>query len=183
VNPRKHNLNGKTFGQWTVLRECTLVNNSRDAIWECKCTCGRVGIIKASPLVHGKSKQCNYCHKHRKKYYPPEVVPTRMWSQILKNARKRGIKIAISPREAYEKFKQQGCRCALTGLPLDFISYATDQKSNLPSLDRIDNSRGYEMDNIQWLHKDVNRMKNIHDQKYFIDLCTMVANQNKVDDE
>jgi hypothetical protein len=43
------------------------------------------------------------------------------------------------------------------------------------SLDRIDSSKGYCEDNVQWVHKDINRMKNTFDQDYFISLCKLIA--------
>ena len=46
------------------------------------------------------------------------------------------------------------------------------------SLDRIDSSRGYVIDNIQWVHKDINWLKNDWSQKEFIELCSRVANHN-----
>ena len=47
------------------------------------------------------------------------------------------------------------------------------------SLDRIDSTRGYTVDNIQWIHKDLNRMKWNLPNDYFINICTLVANHNK----
>jgi len=46
------------------------------------------------------------------------------------------------------------------------------------SLDRIDNSKGYHLNNVQWVHKDVNRMKWIFEQDYFIKLCNKVSEYN-----
>ena len=47
------------------------------------------------------------------------------------------------------------------------------------SLDRIDSSRGYTLDNIQWVHKDLNKMKTNYPNDYFIKMCKYVANNNK----
>jgi len=43
------------------------------------------------------------------------------------------------------------------------------------SLDRIDSSKGYVKGNLQWVHKDINMMKNHYNQKYFIEICKKVA--------
>lgn len=42
------------------------------------------------------------------------------------------------------------------------------------SLDRIDNNKGYEEDNVQFLHKNINYMKWTHNQDDFIELCRKV---------
>ena len=66
-----------------------------------------------------------------------------------------------------EKWEQQRGLCALSGLP---ISIKVDA-----SIDRIDSQKGYTRDNIQWVHNDVNLMKNGFDQTYFIEMCRRIA--------
>jgi hypothetical protein len=46
------------------------------------------------------------------------------------------------------------------------------------SVDRIDSSKDYVEGNVQWLHKDINRMKWDLDTDKFIELCKLVANKN-----
>lgn len=43
------------------------------------------------------------------------------------------------------------------------------------SLDRIDNKLGYTKDNIQWVYRSVNFMKNELDQNEFIEICKQIA--------
>ncbi len=47
------------------------------------------------------------------------------------------------------------------------------------SLDRIDSRGHYEVGNVQWIHKDLNIMKNSYDANYFIDMCKSVAKFNQ----
>lgn len=47
------------------------------------------------------------------------------------------------------------------------------------SLDRIDSTKGYTLDNIQWVHKHINVMKMDLDQEYFIKLCKLVTKKSK----
>jgi hypothetical protein len=47
------------------------------------------------------------------------------------------------------------------------------------SLDRINNSLGYSVDNIQWVHKAINRMKGSMENKLFIKFCEEVVNGQK----
>jgi hypothetical protein len=42
-------------------------------------------------------------------------------------------------------------------------------------LDRIDNQRGYEKDNIQWIHKALNLMRGDMPIEDFVDACRRVA--------
>lgn len=59
--------------------------------------------------------------------------------------------------------------CRLSGLPIDKRS---------GSIDRIDSSKGYIEGNIQWVHKDVNKMKNNLPQDRFVELCKLIGEHN-----
>lgn len=50
----------------------------------------------------------------------------------------------------------------------------TKKESNA-SIDRIDSNLGYVRNNIQWVLKDINKMKNDFDQSHFIELCSKVS--------
>jgi hypothetical protein len=78
----------------------------------------------------------------------------------------------------WEIYEVQGGLCALTGEPLTFknLNKGTDQTA---SLDRIDSSLGYVEGNVQWVHKDVNLMKNVLSQARFIELCSLVSTNFK----
>lgn len=58
-----------------------------------------------------------------------------------------------------------------------------DFKQQTASLDRIDSSKGYVLGNIQWVHKDINKMKLDYDQDYFIDICRRIAEYNSLKDQ
>ena len=47
------------------------------------------------------------------------------------------------------------------------------------SLDRIDSSKGYIKGNVQWVHKEFNKMKLDLLDKEFIDICKLVHKYHK----
>ena len=47
------------------------------------------------------------------------------------------------------------------------------------SVDRIDSSGGYVESNVQWVHKDVNKMKMDIPQNQFIEYCKIISSHNK----
>ena len=75
----------------------------------------------------------------------------------------------ITIQDAYNKLEAQGFKCALSAIPL-----AWSETSGM-SIDRIDSSKEYDLDNIQLVHKDVNLMKNHFDQDYFIEVCKRIV--------
>jgi hypothetical protein len=78
----------------------------------------------------------------------------RTWFQVVKNAKARHLEITIDGDYAWELYKRQNGKCALTGVDIGFVG-----KTPTASLDRIDSKKGYVPGNLQWVHKVVNMMK------------------------
>jgi hypothetical protein len=73
-------------------------------------------------------------------------------------------------KELKAHFDKQGGKCVYSGLPIEFGKNA--------HLDHIvPKSKGgkNELNNYQWLHKNVNRMKNRMLEDDFLDLCRMIT--------
>jgi len=59
----------------------------------------------------------------------------------------------------------------LSGVQLVFFWEREDRAKTTASLDRIDSTKGYTLDNIQWVHKTLNRLKMNLDNQEFIEWC------------
>lgn len=92
-----------------------------------------------------------------------------MFNKFSKSAKNRGIDWCLSLDQFGSEFTG---RCALT-------EWEISMKDQTASLDRIDNGRGYEVDNVQWVHSMVNMSKNKYPQDQFIKMCVAVANKSK----
>lgn len=167
---RPLNLEGQVFGSWTVITQVPSRNGKR--YWRCKCACGNEGDVQTAVLRQGKSRSCGcfYRGSNRADWKGAGELSGMRWAQLLANARQRNIPTVMSIHEAWQVFTRQSGACALTGLPLSF-----DRGDQTASLDRIDNSKGYEVGNVHWVHKDVNLMKNKLDIDYFKHLCKLIA--------
>lgn len=117
--------------------------------------------------------QCKKCVASAKGYSGnmPVGAKQRIYNKFLKSAKARGIEWRLSIDEMYESYNG---KCALTGWDVSIDYY-----NQTASLDRIDNSRGYLPDNIQWVHTMVNMSKNKYDQGDFIAMCKAVTDKNK----
>jgi DNA adenine methylase len=73
--------------------------------------------------------------------------------------------------------KQNG-KCALSGTDIEFARTKQEylQGKTTASLDRINSSSGYTKNNVQWVHKWINKMKSNHSQERFLSLCANVCN-------
>jgi len=80
---------------------------------------------------------------------------------------------------------EQNHKCALSGLditlskgknvPLTTNNYNLNYSGWTASLDRIDSKKGYVEGNVQWVHRNINIMKNSYSENYFKELCRLVA--------
>lgn len=105
-----------------------------------------------------------------------EDLSSKYWSSIKYRAKKRNIKFSLDIKYAWDLFVKQNKKCALSGYDIELFR---DSKTyNTASLDRIDSSKGYIKNNVQWLHKDVNNLKGIMDNKTTIDLCKKIFFNN-----
>lgn len=116
-------------------------------------------------------KQVNHCPlKLARKWYYTDNISSLVWYRIVNGARSRGYDLKVDLRMLDRLLVNQKFKCMFTGL-----SIQCSKQKFTASLDRIDNNLGYIPDNIQWVHKDINLMKQDFDQKYFISLCRKVA--------
>lgn len=148
--------------------------------WKCVCKCGRTIIASTNKLTSGNTKSCG-CYRAsipRMKWWKGYgELSGRLWNQTIRQGKKRGFEISISIEDVWELFLKQDRKCALTNMPIAFPPTARDKGT--ASLDRIDSKKGYVVGNVQWVHKDINKMKMEFNQEYFIMLCELIVNQSK----
>lgn len=160
-------------------------NRQGNITWLCICDCGNRKTFSGDHLTRKKypvkSCGCNQVKKglnHSQWKGHGDISGDWWYSHVLRerkqNVRAR-VPVTVTIEQAWELFLQQEQKCALTGLSLTISSTS---KYNTASVDRIDSSRGYELDNIQWVHKDINFMKRTYSQNYFIEMCRLVSKRN-----
>ena len=176
-------LTGKKVGKLTVLENLGTKNN-KHRYWLCECECGNIKSICHTHLRSGKIKSCGCSHHKKGKNNPcwkgyGEISGNR-WNQITRERNSRpsskNRKFDISIEEAWNLFLKQNRKCALSGVELYFGKGHKGEYT--ASLDRIDSNSDYVLDNVQWIHKDINRMKNIYSQEYFLETCKLIAKNN-----
>jgi hypothetical protein len=168
------------FNKWTVISEGQKAKNHniRDNYWVCRCDCGFITTVRAYYLTKGYSTQCTTCSSLPKEYEEELSVP--IWNKIIHGAKVRNLEIDITRDYAYTLFIKQNKKCALSGVDIEFpkTNKEWSQGKRTASLDRIDSSLGYTKNNIQWVHKDINKMKNKFPQDAFIRYCKLVFETN-----
>lgn len=175
----QEDITGKKFGRLTAVcwdhNEIRTIKSGRkvyEIFWKFFCDCGNYKILRKDRVKSSGKKSIQSCgclrNENKRKGY--EEITGTYWGAVKKNASNRKLDFNISMQDAWFKYIQQNKLCALTGLPLNF-----SKKNQTASLDRIDSSKGYIVDNIQWVHKDLNTMKWNFETTYFVELCKLVV--------
>lgn len=176
---RYEDLIGKTFGKLLVIGKEEALSGSPKNLryhWICRCECG--GILKIQTYRVKKSKGCRKCALRQ----GTKNITGRQWSGIKNKAKIRNLVCSITIDYAQKLLELQNFKCALSGVKL--ISNILNRKSSLntASLDRIDSTKGYIEGNVQWVHKDVNFMKQDNTDEDYTRWCKKVYD-TKIDKE
>jgi hypothetical protein len=157
--------------------------------WECECICGKLVIRNAHSISTGKHVSSCGCKRHElsrnagknsKTWTGYGDISGQFFASIKASAKLRKIPLNITIQDAWEQFLKQDRKCIYSGVELVFRqSVKLKDVEQTASLDRIDSSKPYEIGNIQWVHKIVNKMKYSFTEDYFLDLCNKVAEHNE----
>ena len=137
--------------------------------------CSSCGCEQAySRLDHARQSEnagicCKKCAGESRSFRANQKIgdKRRMFNRYEKNAHKRSIPFNLT----YEEFCYSYTgKCALTGWEI-----CTNYGKETASLDRIDNDKGYEASNVQWVYSMVNMAKSRYTQEQFVSMCCAVA--------
>lgn len=149
---------GEVVGSWTVLRE---VQNRRfgETYWECLCACGNTAQVGGKSLRNGHSQGCRRCGYKKIAEMKPNLLHGFTGSKIYDlyraaklRARKKKLEFSLVLEDVIIPD-----RCPLLGIEIDAKS--TSLSDNSPTLDRLDNNKGYTKDNVWVVSNKANRMK------------------------
>lgn len=175
---------GSKWGKLTVInRWSEEFTNHKESVCECLCDCGKTIVLRGRLLLK-KEPACDACwrlpsnHDHKLWQGYGEISST-VWKTIYKGRvrSKRILDFTVTIEEAWNLFLEQDKKCAISGLPIQFARSAKNSEDHpkTASLDRIDSSKGYISGNIQWVHKDVQKIKMDLSEIRFFELCRLVV--------
>jgi hypothetical protein len=184
-HPRYVQVMGKTFGLLTPIEKLEIPINkyNKSSTYLFKCKCGNEVIKDLIYLAQTPTPSCG-CIRYGKGeknhvWKGFGEIPGTYFNMAQKGARDRKMEFTINIEYAWNLYTKQNGKCKLSGLPIDF---GIDRKNKAgyrditASLDRIDSKKGYIKNNVQWLHKRVNIMKNKLEEEEFIFFCKAIAN-------
>lgn len=172
---QQSDLKGHRFDKLVVVNQIRDENSiPKERFWRCRCDCGEYKDVSTANLLSGRTRSCG-CLIRKAHWHGYEDLGQTYFGTIERRAKRKGLEFAISIEYLWNLYVKQDRKCALSGLPIKIVKSVG---SSSASLDRIDSSGGYTVGNVQWVHKDVNRMKMDYEQAYFVKLCRAIASNS-----
>jgi len=170
--PKLKNLTGISFGRLTVLRR---VHNRRGRPhYACRCACGKTVVVLGASLTGLNTKSCgclklDVCatktvYEYRRMSFG-EAFSRRLAAQVQNDAKRRNLRVTVSPSEIIELRKQH---CFYCGHPPVEPRHKCYGGFPVNGLDRLDNSKGYTVENCVPCCFQCNRAKRGHSAAEFI---------------
>ncbi len=160
ISPHKEyyrvNLIGKRFGKLVVIEEYKEPTECIGGIkWACLCDCGNKAIIRGKFLKSGDRTNCGCSRSNFQGWHE---ISLSFFNRLKRASKKRKLAFNIDIKYLWELFLKQNRKCIYSKELLYLDANDQNQKTTA-SLDRIDSSKGYILGNVQWVHKEINRLK------------------------
>jgi hypothetical protein len=168
---------GDKYGKLTIVDfYTTKIKSGRSKIIAiCKCECGGNHELSFQSLKYDCGESCPNCRRSprniKKRIRPTSIK--RYYKNMISNCKRRNRNLNVTIEDIQKQLEKQNFKCALSGLDISI-------EDSTASLDRIDNSKDYTIDNIQWLHVNVNYMKVDLPQNVFIEFCHKISENMKI---
>lgn len=175
VNP-KRDISNKKFSKLLALRPCE--KSISGTKWECLCDCGKIAYANYSDLTRGTHKSCGCSQYDVHRKAPGQAAANKILCHYKNSARRRDLSFDITDEQFFELTKQT---CFYCGGEPSSVSASKDLNNGsytYNGVDRVDNTKGYSVDNIVTCCGSCNMMKKTMDQEDFINKCKEVAKKH-----
>lgn len=139
-------IDGQRFGKLVVLSHIGFDKN-RHSIWKCKCDCGNIIQINKSSLTSGNTSSCGCLWDENNRDDFGQSSWRKLFYTYKMNAERRGLSFDISMDEFV---RICSLNCFYCGVPphKKFQFHGGYGYALYNGIDRLDNSNGYEANNI-----------------------------------
>lgn len=165
--PTVINLLEKRFGKLTVIEfdGTKKYGSSKRAMWICRCDCGNMTTVESGNLRNGKVVGCGKCRSNIVNQYGKYDLKSYdstfnyFYRMVRDSAKNRHLAFSLSMDDV-RKISQKSCHyCGVS--PKQVVKSRNNYDADFiyNGIDRVDNTRGYELDNIVPCCKKCNQAK------------------------
>ena len=176
MKSRALDIKGRKFGRLMVIKREYPNTKLRAARWLCKCECGNEAIVSGSSLRRGLTKSCGCLQKDLLKIPFGLASMRRVICTYQIAAKKRGIEYNLTEEQFANITKQNCYYCGI--LPNQISNQGRHNGSYIHNgIDRVDNTKGYSIDNVVPCCKTCNIAKNTSTLQEFKDWIIKIYNK------
>lgn len=181
---------GTKFTRWTVIKEAGS-NKHGHLIWLCRCDCGNEKTVAGTSLRFGHSKSCGCLNKEivgnigRERKGTPNLLlrlprgfsgMNSLYGEYTRSAKKKGLSFKIDKFQFIHITQE---RCFYCGKSPGSRRKTPRGKGNgdyiFNGIDRVDNDKGYNLNNVVPCCKECNIGKQVETQEAFITRSVRIA--------
>lgn len=135
-------LKGKRFGRFIVISQNGKIGKKK--LWICQCDCGEKVTRRKDDLVRGRSRSCGCLRRdtnstHRKS----KTREYRIWSSMIQRCKNPNTK-------SHKNYGNRGIKVCDRWMKFENFLEDMGIAPAETTLDRIDNDKGYYLDNCRW---------------------------------
>lgn len=149
------------------------------AIWKFRCDCGKEKELNASAAKANLTTSCGCVKANNLRKNGYELLSSTFFKKLQKSALSRNYDFDLDMQYMWDLFIKQNKKCALSGVDITIYPDSNRERLQTASPDRIDSNKGYTKDNFQWVHKRVNRLKNVLKEDELLFWCKKIIENNK----
>lgn len=176
------------FKEEQIINGFKLIKKSlKQKYWLAEHICGEISEFRIDQIT--KQKYCKGCIKnyheknkgmnhHSWKGYGE--ISSDYFTILKHSATDRNYKFDVDIEYLWDIFLKQNKKCALSNLDIYMNEKCDEKKYKTATLDRIDSKYGYIKGNVQWVHRDINKMKNNFPEDYLIKMCELVYKNSQI---
>lgn len=187
---RRIELIGRIFGKLKILSPGPVEGTIRRTFWLCQCACGNQCNVRESTILDQSRLSCGcLMGQHIKqpdgtlKLLRDNWAKATVWRlyQYKHSAKTRGHSFTLSDEEFYSLIKQDCFYCGkepsnIAQVPSRDHGSRRSEAFIYNGIDRVDNNKGYEMDNVVPCCSDCNRAKRSLTQDSFLQMVKRIYN-------
>jgi len=153
-----NDLTGHRFGRLTVIERAGSQN--KQPTWLCKCDCGNEVVVLSGNLRRGNTKSCGCLHREIIRLPKGMAAFHKVIYSMKANAKKRGYEWHLTNEQIAQLTKQP---CHYCGAEPSQVCGDEKMYGNYiyNGIDRVDNTKGYTIDNVVPCCGACNRAKDV----------------------